>query len=195
MWNHNIHYHQLILRSMPHGCGVALDVGCGQGLLVRALARHSEQVVGIDIDRETLALAGECGASDPRIRFVEGDVMTFPFPAGSFDFITAVAALHHLPLSGALARFRYLLKPGGRLAVVGLYRIRTPLDYAFSAAALPVSWTLGVLRGHAEVGAPVQDPRETLAEIRNAFKECLPGAVVRRHLLFRYSAVWRNGPE
>src|ERR1035438_1423379 len=34
-WNHNIHYHDVVLRSVPPRCRRALDVGCGQGLLAR----------------------------------------------------------------------------------------------------------------------------------------------------------------
>ncbi|WP_243730629.1 methionine biosynthesis protein MetW [Nesterenkonia salmonea] len=32
-WNHNIHYHRLILDAVPAGARCALDVGCGNGLL------------------------------------------------------------------------------------------------------------------------------------------------------------------
>jgi len=38
-------------------------------------------------------------SSEGRITFVEGDVMTRPFDHDSFDLITAVAILHHLPLN------------------------------------------------------------------------------------------------
>ena len=61
-----------------------------------------------------------------------------------------------------------------------------------AAAAFPTSWILRFLRGYADVGAPVQNPTETLREIRAACQELLPGAVIRRHLLFRYSLLWRK---
>lgn len=77
-----------------------------------ACARRDE-VVALDIDRDALAHARAASGSDSRITFVEGDVMTHPFADCSFDLITAVATLHHLPLRPALARFRDLLKPGG----------------------------------------------------------------------------------
>jgi len=190
-WNHNIHYHDLVLRSIAPGCGRALDVGCGEGLLAGRLAHHCQEVTAIDIDRETISRA-RAGGSDNRIKFVEGDVMTYPFPDGSFELITAVATMHHLPLRPALTRFRDLLKPAGMLAVIGLYRANTLADYAFSAAAFPVSWIFRLLRGHARVGAPVQDPRETLREIRSACHALLPGVSLRRQLFFRYSLIWRK---
>jgi hypothetical protein len=29
-WNHNIHYHRLVLAAVPPGSRTALDVGCGE---------------------------------------------------------------------------------------------------------------------------------------------------------------------
>lgn len=190
-WNHNIHYHGVVLRSISSNCGRALDVGCGQGLLARQLAQNCREVVAIDLDRDTVKQA-QAARGETGIIFVEGDVMTHPFPGESFDLITAVATLHHLPLGPALTRFRGLLRSGGILVVVGLYRANRFQDYALAAAAFPTSWILRRLRRFEEVGAPVQEPRETLPEIRAACEALLPGALFRRHLLFRYSFVWHK---
>jgi 2-polyprenyl-3-methyl-5-hydroxy-6-metoxy-1,4-benzoquinol methylase len=191
-WNHNIHYHEFVLDAVPPACQRALDVGCGQGLLAQRLARHSQEVIAIDVDRDAITHAQAAHASGARIEFVEGDALTHPFPENSFDFIGAVAALHHLPLRPALVRFRSLLRPGGVLVVIGLHRSHTPVDYAWSAAAFPVSWMFRCLRHQVEVGAPVQNPRESLGEIRSACDAVLPGAALRRRLLFRYSLIWRK---
>jgi 2-polyprenyl-3-methyl-5-hydroxy-6-metoxy-1,4-benzoquinol methylase len=43
-WNHNTHYHDIVLRNVPRGCGEALDVGCGDGLLARRLAPRAAHV-------------------------------------------------------------------------------------------------------------------------------------------------------
>jgi 2-polyprenyl-3-methyl-5-hydroxy-6-metoxy-1,4-benzoquinol methylase len=191
-WNHNIHYHDLVLRSAPGLCRRVLDVGCGAGLLARRLAEQYEEIVTIDADHGVISRAQTASTANARIRFVEGDVMTHPFPNGSFDFIAAVAVLHHLPLGLALTRFQNLLRPGGVLAVVRLYRAHTLEDYAWSAAAFPASWMLRCVRRRVEVAAPVQEPKETLHEIRSVCDRLLPGAVFRRRLLFRYSITWRK---
>lgn len=191
-WNHNIHYHDLVLRSVPPRCRRALDVGCGAGLLARKLAARCDHVIAIDSDRDVLARARIVPGSSARVTFVEGDIMTHPFPNGSFDLITAVAALHHLPLSTALTRLRDLLNAGGILVIVGLYRSHTFLDYALAPAAVLASWALRSIRGFTDVAAPVKEPQETLPEIRGACSRLLPGAVLRRHLLFRYSVTWRK---
>ena len=191
-WNHNIHYHGIVMNSVPSNCRCSLEVGCGQGLLAQKLAGRCEEVIAIDVDPGCLSQAKAANSSKARITFVEGDVMTHPFSRGAFDLITAVATLHHLPLRPALSRFRDLLRSGGVLAVVGLYRAHALEDYALAAAALPMSWMFRCLHRHADVGAPLQDPRETLREIRSACDALLPGAVFKRHLLFRYSLVWRK---
>ena len=118
--------------------------------------------------------------------------MTYPFPDESFDLIALVATIHHLQLRPALVRLRGLLKPGGVLAIVGLYRGETLSDFAFAAVAFPVSWMFRLLRGYADVGAPLQEPKETLREIRRACDLLLPGASLRRQLFFRYSLSWRK---
>ncbi len=192
VWNHNIHYHRFVLSCVPAGCGSALDVGCGTGLLARKLAASCREVVAIDVDRDTLIRARAANHPKANLTFEETDVITARFPDGAFDLITAVATLHHLPLTAALARFRDFLKPGGVLVVIGLYRMRGPGDYSWAVAALPASWLLRRLHTCEDVGAPLQEPKETLREIRDASAEALPGSCFRRRLLFRYSLTWRK---
>ena len=89
------------------------------------LADRCGEVVGIDAHAPTLGRARSAYVR-PSLSFVQGDVMTHPFADGSFDAIASIATLHHLPLEPALGRFRDLLRPGGVLVVIGLYRLRTP---------------------------------------------------------------------
>jgi len=183
-WNHNVHYYSWVLKQVPPGCKRALDVGCGRGMLTQRLAERCEEVVGID---KELELPG----GERNITFIQGDVLTEPLQVGSFDFIVAVASLHHLPLREGLERFKGFLRPGGVLVIVGLYDEVTPIDYVWAALAMPLSRLIRMVRGEAEVGAPLQDPRQGLREIRRECAAALRGSVVRRRLFFRYSVVWR----
>jgi 2-polyprenyl-3-methyl-5-hydroxy-6-metoxy-1,4-benzoquinol methylase len=70
-WNHNIHYHDLVLRLLPHHCSRALDVGCGTGLLARKLAEFCDEVIAIDLDHDAIWRARTASASDPRVTFIE----------------------------------------------------------------------------------------------------------------------------
>jgi SAM-dependent methyltransferase len=174
----------------PPNCQRALDVGCGRGALVRKLAAYCGEVVGIDTDPGCIAQAMASVDLEQNTTFINADVLTHPLERNSFDFVVAVATLHHLPLRGGLQRFSDLLRPGGVLAVIGLYRVATPIDYAFSATALPISWVIRFVRGEEHVGAPTRDPTETLRNIRRETASVLPGAVLCRRLFFRYTIVW-----
>ena len=189
-WNRNIHYHDVVLNAVPEGCRRALDVGCGAGQLASRLAERCEHVVAIDADAPTLARA-RTAHQKPNLGFVVGDVMTHDFD-GPFDFVALIATLHHLPLEPALERFKRLLRPGGTLALVGLYRLSTFADFAWAHAGLIAStWHRTISRSE-PVDAPIRDPNETLAEVRAAALKVLPGVVVTRLLLFRYSLLWRK---
>jgi 2-polyprenyl-3-methyl-5-hydroxy-6-metoxy-1,4-benzoquinol methylase len=190
-WNHNIQYYALVLKAIPSPCESALDVGCGQGALARLLADRCERVIAIDMDAASLASAMS-GMRAAHLTFRCADVMVDDFEGEGFDFITIVAALHHLPLRPALTRLRGLLKPGGVLAVVGLYRVSSISDFALLPISFVATWLTRRFRRFTEVDAPKQDPVATLDEIREAAKDILPGVAVRRRLFFRYSLVWQK---
>ena len=189
-WNHNLHYHCLVLRSVPSPCPRALDVGCGEAVLTRELAARCGEVTGLDLD--PAVLHGADGTSPPNVRLVAGDVLTYPFPAAHFDFIAAMAALHHLPLQQGLERLRDLLRPNGVLAIIGLYRPSTAMDRVAAAAAWPVSCVLRHVHEPVRMQASVREPNETLQEVRNAAEALLPGVVIERRFFFRYSLLWRK---
>jgi len=188
-WNRNIHYHPLVLAAMPRECKRALDVGCGSGRLTAALADRCDDVIGIDADAPTLDRARSAYANS-NLRFVHGDVMTYD--EGPFDFISSIATVHHLPFDAALQRFDRLLRPGGTLAVVGLYRLWTLSDIAWAPVGTAVSAWHRMTRHIEPVGAPIRDPQETLEEVQATVGTMLPGAEFSRLLLFRYSIVWRK---
>ena len=79
-------------------CVSALDVGCGEGLLVRHLAERCGVVTGLDSDSRTLGFADKKEPRFSNVTFTVGDVMTYAFPKTGFTFLSSVASLHHLPL-------------------------------------------------------------------------------------------------
>jgi hypothetical protein len=96
--------------------------------------------------------------------------------------------VHHLPLVPALDRMRALLRPGGRLVVVGCYRQATPADHAVDLVAVPANLLTGLVKSRgadAAMSAPTAPAPDTLAEIRAA----APTAAVHRRLFWRYTLV------
>lgn len=196
-WNHNTHYHRLVLDAVPDGCAAALDVGCGDGLLLEKLAGRARRVTGVDRSPEMVRLARERTAGLGSVTVLAADfrdAVGSLLPEGGYDFVSAVAVVHHWDFAEAVRGMVRLLAPGGRLVVVGLARNRTPVDWAVSGLGVPAARWLAWRHGgeHDPVGMPVADPVLSWGEVRAEARRLLPGCRFRRHLLWRYSLTWRK---
>ncbi|MFF7755712.1 class I SAM-dependent methyltransferase [Streptomyces sp. NPDC007971] len=190
-WNTNVARHPGILRAVPEGCGEALDVGCGDGLLARKLAGRVKRVVGIDKSPEMIACARELAVGLAELAFVEGDFLTADLPDEGYDFICSVTTIHHMDFEAALIRMRELLRPGGTLVVVGLAREASLAEWAAMIATAPVVRVTKVLRrARGPEGMPVAVPYMSYGQARTAARRLLPGMRYRRHVLRRYSLTW-----
>ena len=193
-WNHNIHYQPLLLDAVPPSATTALEVGTGDGMLSRRLRERVPNVTGIDLDAPMVALAeGHPGAAD--ITYVHGDLLRHPFEPESFDFVGSVATLHHMEPTAALQRMRALVRPGGTLAVLGLFRSELPRDLGWVVAGAATTRVLkrSAARTYWETPAPkVWPPAHTLRQIRQVVRRELPGATFRRLVLWRYLVTWRK---
>lgn len=201
-WDHNAHYHRWILRQLPRRFERALDVGCGSGDLARLLAGRAREVYGIDADPGIVERARESTPAGAPVVFSVADALDGGDggPGGSYDVITCVAVLHHLPLSEALMRLRGQLRPGGTLVVVGLARGETLVDHLLSLVSVPANVVVGwVKSGGRSVARPVSMTAVTRAaetgfgDIVREARRVLPGARIRRRLFWRYTLVWRHG--
>jgi SAM-dependent methyltransferase len=75
-WNHNLHYHRLIIDVIAPDCQRGLDVGCGQGALIRRLRPLVPDVTGMDRDDRSIASARTRGqARFPDLRYVQADFL------------------------------------------------------------------------------------------------------------------------
>ncbi|MCC6804024.1 MAG: methyltransferase domain-containing protein [Anaerolineae bacterium] len=199
-WNHNTHHHDYLLRHAPARCAEALEVGCGSGEFARLLARRSGHVLALDLSPGMLTLARQRSAAYPQIEYVQADVMNYPLPAARFDCIASIATLHHLALADVLPKLKAALKPGGVLLVLDLCRDEGLGDLLRSAAAVPLNMALKRLRGGNRAESPEaraawhahghDEVFPAISEVRRACAGLLPGAEVKRHLLWRYSLVW-----
>lgn len=201
-WNHNAHYHRYLLARIPERCGRVLEIGCGTGSFARLLAERAERVLAIDLSPQMIRLARERSRSHANIDFVEGDVMARQFSEGQFDCIATLTTLHHMPIEAALTKVRKALKPGGVFVCLDLYRRSTLTDLLSDCVAYPAAMLLRTIK----TGRP-KPPRDvraayaehektdaylTLPQIESACADILPGALVRRHLFWRYSIVWKK---
>ena len=89
-------------------------------------------------------------------------------------------------------RFAQLVRPGGAVVVVGLAGNEW-FDIPLAALAVAARQTLGLVYGRWDHSAPeVWPPPLTYGEMKALSVHVLPGVRYRRHLLGRYSLVWRK---
>ena len=95
-----------------------LDVGCGTGALVQAVAnltRRSE-LVGIDPTPGFITYARQ-RFTDPRITFDQGSAFELPYPESSFDHSLSMLVFHLIAAPDkALREMRRVTKAGGTVA-------------------------------------------------------------------------------
>ena len=94
-----------------------IDIGCGEGVMARALAEQGATVTGYDpFIAETSRIAVGRGS----YRLAKASADRIPEPDGVADVVLFVFSLHHVPepsLATALQEARRLLRPSGRLCV------------------------------------------------------------------------------
>ena len=109
--------------------GDVLDLGCGAGEpFARNFADRGWQITGVDFSERMLQLAQRYV---PEMRCLHGDMATVEFPPQSFDAVTAVYSLFHLPRTqhpALFARISTWLRPRGRFLFTYATRQYTGAD-------------------------------------------------------------------
>jgi SAM-dependent methyltransferase len=105
----------LVSRAAPE---CALEVGCGTGYWLTALSDLLPRSYGVDHSIEMLRKAAQ---RDSGAALMRATAATLPFRDRSFDLIFCVNAIHHFErLTDFISEARRLLRPGGRLVVIGM---------------------------------------------------------------------------
>lgn len=109
------------LARVPRGAAV-LDVGCGGGQALLALARQRPDLTltGVDLSAQQIARARRrCADFAERCHFTEGNALALPFEAARFGAVLSIASIKHWPdPAQGLRESLRVLEPGGLLWVV-----------------------------------------------------------------------------
>jgi 2-polyprenyl-6-hydroxyphenyl methylase / 3-demethylubiquinone-9 3-methyltransferase len=110
-----------------------LDVGCGGGILAEAMARRGAQVTGIDLSDKALRVA-QLHLLESRLAIEYLSVGAEDLAdsrAGSFDVVTCMELLEHVPAPSAMvAACARLVRPGGQVFFSTINR--NPKSYLFA---------------------------------------------------------------
>jgi SAM-dependent methyltransferase len=116
------------LAASNTGASRVLDVGCGTGLVLRAMAAKlpsAEVLTGVDAAPAMIEVARARAADDTsdrsRLSFELAMAEQLPFPDASFDLVVSAVSFHHWHDQAAgLAECHRVLAPGGRLVLTDL---------------------------------------------------------------------------
>ena len=100
-----------------------LDVGCGNGWLLKQYASHGARTHGIDLtsrgvelSRKRFELSGLQG------EFLVGSAEDIPFADNTFDMVTSLGVIHHTPRTGRCAQeIIRVCRPGGTVLISVYY--------------------------------------------------------------------------
>jgi SAM-dependent methyltransferase len=191
---------RFLLRLVPEDAKRALDVGCGDGSLTRALAARGITTLGIDASPRMIALARARAGDTPLLEYRIGDILIDPLPPASFDLVVSIAMAHHAPLERVVNALIAAVAPGGTLLIQDV----TTRRGIRHLPANGIAWFarhLGLLPGTGQRRAGVAALYEAhgadevyllQSEVSDMYRTLLPGARVYHHLEWRYTAVWTS---
>ena len=111
----------LVELTVARPLGDLLDIGCGQGRILKLLASRAHRAVGVDIDSNArrLARAELLLAGTPNTTLRQGDMESLPFDDNEFDTIILDDVLDSAgnPVA-ALQEAKRLLSEGGRVLLL-----------------------------------------------------------------------------
>src|SRR5262245_52512858 len=147
-----------------------LDVACGPGIVVEALARSAGEVVGCDITPAMLEKARErCDrAGLANTLFKAGRAEALPFEDASFDVVVSRSAVHHFPdPTAAFREMARVVRSGGRVITVDVQSAEAPEEAALHNA-------LEILRDPSHVRMlPKSELHRSLAHAALAIEEAI----------------------
>jgi SAM-dependent methyltransferase len=158
----------LLERWLPTQSSHVVDLACGTGSLTALIAGLGHSVIGVDLAGNMVERASAKSLEFAELVTIEqGDVCLPPIEPASIDVILARHILWTLPdPQAALARWRSLLRPGGRFLLVEgrwwsvgdqRYSDTDRMPWAGGVRAVDLAAALEPLVGRIEV-VPLSDP-------------------------------------
>jgi len=108
------------------GGDVVLDDGCGTGLFIRRIARHSSCVIGVDLSKMMLKVAKRMCRKLKNVFLIQCDADFLPLKENLFDKVFSFTLIHDLPNpERAVFEMARVAKPGSKIVVTALKKVYT----------------------------------------------------------------------
>ena len=182
-WNHNSAYYSRIAGLIDPTSRV-LDVGCGDGTLARYLAERGHTVAGIDPYMPCIERAKRLGGAEFICTTFENYSTN-----DKFDAVVFAASIHHMDITAAVKKAKDLLKPGGKLIILGIAspsNLADKVTEAFRVIPAFIGSKLHKMRSSEELDVLTSYTFNTMDEVRELRKSELSNGKVRRLLYYRY---------
>src|SRR5690606_37514766 len=179
--------HDFILQQAAQieGAHHILDVGCGAGVTVVALAQAGYEASGVDIAPRMIERAQQWAQHEgARCDFNVASARHLPYGDGQFDLVFALGLLSNIQDDrAALAEMRRVLKPGGTLLATVANLVALDMLAALPRS-VPIMFNGTALRAPVRrmgnIGrALIRRPAKAVSTLRFA-RSVLPGMYVRR---------------
>ncbi|HJU75071.1 MAG TPA: methyltransferase domain-containing protein [Gemmatimonadaceae bacterium] len=134
----------IIDAVMSQGPRTALDIGCGEGWLARALAARGVRVIGVDVVPELVERARQFGEPNADFRVASYEMIA----AGDLDIplvdvaIANFSLLGHESVDALIRRVPALVRPGGSFVVQTLHPVVACGDLPYADGWRAGSWTI-----------------------------------------------------
>lgn len=136
--NPSFHHKYNVIFSLPYIKNKkVLDIGCWTGQFEQVASKYTKQIIGIDPGVEAIKSAKKLV---PKAKFFVGDALNLNFPNKSFDTVTIMDVIEHIPKGTELKCLREVkrvLKPSGHII------ISTPNAHILSILLDPAYFLIG----------------------------------------------------
>lgn len=110
-------------EHLPSGKIHVLDIGCGNGALLNALAERIESGFGVDESESILEWARAKNSEISNLSFRKIDGPKLPFDDDSFDVVFSLMSFRYLDWDPLLAEIKRVTRPGGKLLIIDMVTV------------------------------------------------------------------------
>jgi ubiquinone/menaquinone biosynthesis C-methylase UbiE len=100
-----------------------LDIGCGNGALLKELSPMINCGVGVDVSEGILDKAKLLNANNKNLEFRQLNGPVLPIESQSIDVVTSLLSFRYLDWDPLMDEIRRVLKPGGKVLIIDMVTV------------------------------------------------------------------------